>query len=380
MKRKKLMTKVLPAIMAASMVMSLAPTTAFAVTGSQVAKDGTYTATSHVVKTEEDSDDEWDEYDVEVAVSVKDGKFSDIVVTPKNGYTSENASYVNKAYTKSKGIKTLLVGKDATAENIETWSTVSSATRTSKAVKDAALEAISGAPEAKQETVSDVTTLITAIEKAEKVNTEGKDAWIGDWDHFQEHLTEAKEVLAAYEKDAVKGTTQEEVNQAVADLTDTMDNLMRYMLMDIPYADFYASDVTNSDKVDVVTSATLQKSRNGSLANGSYHSKTDGTEIAGVIYPVAISAADWSEIDWSQYKQVTDKDSVEITTSIKGKEQTATYTGKQALFEQNDYSYYLLSAAETPDNYKTIAVKDGNYPLVRLKEQKLQRLRMRQQH
>ena len=157
--------------------------------------------------------------------------------------------------------------------------------------------------------VSDVTALQAAITNAEKVNAEGKDAWVGDWDHFQEHLTEAKDVLAAYEKDATKGTTQEAVNQAVADLNDTMDHLTRYMLMDIPYADFYASDVTNSDKVDVVTSATLQKSRNGSLANGSYHSKTDGTEIAGVTYPVAISAADWSEIDWSQYKQVTDKDS-----------------------------------------------------------------------
>ena len=362
MKRKKLMTKVLPAIMAASMVMSLAPTTAFAVTGSQVAKDGTYTATSHVVKTEEDSDDEWDEYDVEVAVSVKDGKFSDIVVTPKNGYTSENASYVNKAYTKSKGIKTLLVGKDATAENIETWSTVSSATRTSKAVKEAALEALNGAPEAKQETVSDVTALNTAIEKAEKVNTEGKDAWIGDWDHFQEHLTKAKEVLAAYEKDAVKGTTQEEVNQAVADLTDTMDNLTRYTWMNIPYADFYAAEEGDSETtVDIVSSATKNKTKNGGIVGGSYHSE-DGSEINGVTYPVKVTATTWAEIDWSKYTKVTDDDSFTVETNNHGQVSTTEYKGKDVLFQRGNYAYYNLATSDVPDSYKELTVdKDGTF-------------------
>ena len=84
-----------------------------------------------------------------VTVSVKDGKISDITATPKNGYVeADNSSYFSKAYSKKNGIRTLLTGKDATEDTINGWSTVSGATRTSKAIKEAALEAIQGAPEA----------------------------------------------------------------------------------------------------------------------------------------------------------------------------------------------------------------------------------------
>ena len=41
-------------------------------------KRQTYSSTAHVTRTEEDTDDEWDEYDVNVKLTVKDGKFSDI--------------------------------------------------------------------------------------------------------------------------------------------------------------------------------------------------------------------------------------------------------------------------------------------------------------
>ena len=57
---------------AAAMVMSTCPTAAFAVTADKVAADGTYTATKHVYKTAEDAEDDWNEYDVEVTVSVED--------------------------------------------------------------------------------------------------------------------------------------------------------------------------------------------------------------------------------------------------------------------------------------------------------------------
>lgn len=83
MKRKKISAKVWASIMAAAMVMSTCPTAAFAVTADKVAADGTYTATRHVYRTIEDTDDEWNEYDVDVTVSVKDGKISDITATPK---------------------------------------------------------------------------------------------------------------------------------------------------------------------------------------------------------------------------------------------------------------------------------------------------------
>ena len=145
MKRKILAQKFLTFALTASVTATMFPTSAFAVTGSQVAADGTYSSTAHVTRTEEDADDEWDEYDVNVTLTVKDGKFSDIAVSPENGYDSGNDSYFNKAYNKSKGIKTKLEGQAATEETINSWDTVSGATRTSSAVKEAALKAIQSA-------------------------------------------------------------------------------------------------------------------------------------------------------------------------------------------------------------------------------------------
>lgn len=145
MKRKILAQKFLTFALTASVTATMFPTSAFAVTGSQVAADGTYSSTAHVTRTEEDADDEWDEYDVNVTLTVKDGKFSDIAVSPENGYDSGNDSYFNKAYNKTKGIKTKLEGQAATEETISSWDTVSGATRTSSAVKEAALKAIQSA-------------------------------------------------------------------------------------------------------------------------------------------------------------------------------------------------------------------------------------------
>ena len=280
MKRKKISAKVWASIMAAAMVMSTCPTAAFAVTADKVAADGTYTATRHVYRTIEDADDEWNEYDVDVTVSVKDGKISDITATPKNGYVeADNSSYFSKAYSKKNGIQTLLKGKDATEDTINGWSTVSGATRTSKAIKGAALEAIQGAPEA--------------------------------------------------------STAQE-----------------AYVLMNIPYADFYAAE--GDADVDAVSSATKMKTR-ASLAAGSYHVNSDGTDISGITFPVKVS--DLAALT-GKYTQITDESKVDITTSIKGKESTTTYSGKDALFESASYSYYILS--EAPSYYKEATVNaDG---------------------
>lgn len=93
--------------MAASMTMSLLPGTALADATSGVLADGTYESTAHVTRTAEDDEDEnaWDEYDVNVKITVADGKFSDIAVTPGSGYNTENATYFKKAATNSKGFK-----------------------------------------------------------------------------------------------------------------------------------------------------------------------------------------------------------------------------------------------------------------------------------
>ena len=145
MKRKIVMQKLMALALSAAMVAGMCPSTAFAVTKDQTAADGTYTKTAHVTRTEDDSDDEWEEYDVSVSLTVKDGVFSDITVTPGEGYTSDNKSYFEKAYSKSKGIKTKLEGQAATEDTINSWDSVSGATRTSAAVKAAALEAIQSA-------------------------------------------------------------------------------------------------------------------------------------------------------------------------------------------------------------------------------------------
>ncbi len=169
MKNKEMKVKAMYMAVAMSMVVGLCPSTIFAATGSQTAKDGTYTKTAHVTRTEDDSDDEWEEYDVEVSLKVEDGKFSEITVTPKEGYDEGNAKYLNKAYSKSKGFKTKLEGQAATEDTINSWDTVSGATRTSDAIKKAALEAIQSAPVAGETVTIDTAKLESAIAAAEKL-------------------------------------------------------------------------------------------------------------------------------------------------------------------------------------------------------------------
>ena len=366
-------TKAMTMAVAMSMVAGLCPSTVFAASGSEVAADGTYTNTAHVKRTDADTDDEWNEYDVKVSLTVKDGKFSNITVTPGEGYDSGNDNYFNKAYNKSKGIKTLLEGKDATEDVVNSWKknsaegtdAVSGATCTATAIKAAALEAIQSAPVASTVTV-DTSALEAAISKAEGLS---KDAYTeASWTAMQEKLTAAKEALTAKE-------SQEAVNTAADTLTKAIDALVQktpdaqkevYVLMNIPYADFYKADgVTGAD---TVSSATKQKTR-ASLAAGSYHVNSDGSDITGVTFPVKIS--DVSALE--KYTQIKDDSKVDITTSIKGKESTTTYTGKEALFESTSYSYYILS--DVPSYYKEATVNaDGSFSFGEVKGAKTQKL------
>ena len=129
-----------------------------------------------------------------------------------------------------------------------------------------------------------------------------------------------------------------------------------YVLMNIPYDDFYKAELKKNDvKVDTFTSATKQKTRS-SYAKGSYHVNSDGSDITGVTFPVKVS--DISVL--KDKKQIKDNDSVSITTAIKGKETTTEYKGKDALFESDSYSYYVLS--EEPTYYKELTVgEDGSF-------------------
>ena len=73
----------------------------------------------------------------------------------------------------------------------------------------------------------------------------------------------------------------------------------------------------------------------------------DGTDITGISFPVKVLTP-WA---LKNAKQVTDADSYDITVTLKGKESTTTYTGADALFENESYAYYKLS--ETPTYYIT---------------------------
>lgn len=128
-----------------------------------------------------------------------------------------------------------------------------------------------------------------------------------------------------------------------------------YVLMNIPYDEFYKAELNeNAAAVDAVSSATKNKTRIGTLAGGSYHVNPDGTDITGVTYPVRVKTSDLSGL-----KKVTDSDSVSITVKKSGKDETSTYTGREALFESASYSYYALSS--TPSYYKEATLTNGKW-------------------
>ena len=220
MKKNELINKTLAGLMIAAMTAGVCPTTAFAVTGGQVAKDGTYTATAHVTRTAEDdtNEDEWDEYDIDVSLTVKDGKFADIAVTPGKGYSTGNKKYLRCAYTDSQGIKTLLEGKEATADTVNGWDSVSGATRTSDAAKTAALAALEKAAEAATPVEVNTANLEAAIAKAKGLTA--ADYTAESWAKLQTALTAADAALTAKE-------SQDAVDTAASNLTAAIDALVK---------------------------------------------------------------------------------------------------------------------------------------------------------
>lgn len=415
MKKNELINKTLAGLMIAAMTAGVCPTTAFAVTGGQVAADGTYTKEVTV----SDGGDAFTDYKVSVSLKVENGKFSAITVTPVGEYDDDNDTYLDRAENGNSKKNFVgyssLIGQNATEDTVNSWNvdTKSGATYSSKAVKSALVQAINDAPSATVEvntanleaaiakakglTAADYTedswnalqtaltaadaaltakesqdavntaagNLTAAIDALAKVNTEKLAAAIAkadalkevdytadSWTTMQAALTEAKSALEAKE-------SQEKVDAAEAKLTKAIEALEKnavakevYVLMNIPYDKFYAAE--GVDYADVVTSATLNKTRS-SLAAGSYHVSSDGSDITGIVYPVKLEDAS----ALNKLTQVTDSSKVDITVSMKGKETTTTYEGKDALFESPSYSYYMLS--EVPSYYKKATVnEDGS--------------------
>ena len=352
-KKNEFQTKALAAVMTASMVTGMAPASVYAASGEQVAKDGTYTQTTHA----KDGDgDGWSEYDVEVSLTVENGKFKEITVTPSRTYDSgESKTYlewaVNANNSKRVGIRTKLLNQSATESTINSWDTVSGATYTSRAIKEAALAAIKSAPVADAEVKIDTTALESAIAKAEALQ---KDSYTeASWNAMQTKLTAAKDALTKKESQDAVTKAASELETAISGLEAapvTPTEKVEYVLMNIPYADFYASELNNSVAVDSVSSATLNKTRTSSLVGGSYHVSQGGEDITGIVFPVKVPEG----MDLSKFKQVTDSDSVTISVTNRGQTKETTYTGKDALFENASYSYYVLS--EAPSYYKEATV------------------------
>ena len=181
-----------------------------------------------------------------------------------------------------------------------------------------------------------------------------EDSWTAS--SIEIETAETKDLLAK------KNLSESEAAEQVTHLQGALDALVSlypeagsYVLMNIPYSDFYATEQNNSG-TDVVTSATKQKTLAGSLVAGSYHVNADGSDITGATFAVKVGS---DNIDWSKFKRVTDSDSVDITTSIKGKTSTTTYSGRDALFQAPSYSYYVLPKVETPANYKEVTVDES---------------------
>lgn len=357
MNNKRVRTKAMAMAVAAAMAVELCPVTAFAVTGDQVAADGTYSKTAHVSRTSEDDENEeiWSEYNVKVSITSAEGIITEAVVEADGDIEVGNKKYVKKLNTEIQNLK----GKPATEASVNGINAVSGATRTSAAVKQAALEAMQAASEKQDPTPVEVNTaaLQDSITTAEGKNQ--ADYTEASWTALTEKLTAAKAALEAKASQEAVDAAKTALDEAVAALEKKPSESEKpdvttgtYVLMNIPYDQFYAADVNNSVKVDAFTSATKNKVRTAGLAGGSYHVDNTGNEITGVTFPVKVGEG----VDLSKYKQITDESSVDITVTNRGQTSTATYTGKDALF---GYSYYTLS--ETPKYYKEVTLNaDGS--------------------
>lgn len=183
-----------------------------------------------------------------------------------------------------------------------------------------------------------------------------------------ETVTDSAEVISDefVSDDAQEEFTAQEPEEFITDsATAETKQGEAYVLMNIPYDDFYKAELKNNDvKVDAFTSATKNKSRTAGMMNGNsaYHVNPDGSDVTGVTFPVKVS--DLSAL--KDQKQVTDSDSVTITVTNRGQTSSNTYTGKDALIENASYAYYILS--EAPSYYKELTVNaDGSYSFSAMK-------------
>ena len=176
-------------------------------------------------------------------------------------------------------------------------------------------------------------------------------------DESESEIAETEEAAETTDETTEDADLEEEID--VDELAGDTNEDVEYVLMNIPYEQFYRSQLKNNDvAVDAFTSATYNKSKSSGMMNGNaaYHTNSTGDKLAGVTFPVKISDASVL----ANLTQVTDDSTVTISVNQRGQTLTNTYTGKDALIESADYSYYVLT--ETPSYYKELTVNaDGSY-------------------
>ena len=138
-----------------------------------------------------------------------------------------------------------------------------------------------------------------------------------------------------------------------------------FVLQNIPFEAFFASE---AEQFDALASPT-QKAANGQLSYGSFHEKKEDVKqstFEGITFPVKIKMSTLKKISSPEF---TDESEVfEITTSIKGKDSTVRYSGKQNLFQSKKWSYYILD--EEPKFYKEAFISNGSLSYSKIKGEK----------
>lgn len=359
MKRKILAQKILTFALTASVTATMFPTSAFAVTDSQVAADGTYSSTAHVTRTEEDTDDEWDEYDVNVKLTVKDGKLSDITVSPENGYDSDNDSYFNKAYNKSKGIKTKLEGQAATEETINSWDTVSGATRTSSAVKEAALKALGKASEKKDEVAVDTAALESAIKSAEALTE--SDYTVATWSKVSEALKAAKSALTAKESQTAVDSAATALNVAVRGLVK--EEKYVYCYAGLTWAEYWAAEGVQAAGS---TASSSEKDSHAESDKGAFDTVTRATANHGLHRGsfqcnAIVETEEGTTLNLSYWK--TGENNQQIAVMTDGTE----YNYNKGVFTKDGTTLKLKDYKVTGLKFVPVKVKESDYEAFKAK-------------
>ena len=122
-----------------------------------------------------------------------------------------------------------------------------------------------------------------------------------------------------------------EVSTEEVTSASSTENNGTYVVMNIPYGDFFAAEFEGGENVDAVTSATMNKAANENLTGGTYHLE-DNSKILGVSFPVLV------------------KEGVSLDDSLKVADEAALYAAA-------DFSYTELS--DVPGYYKELSVDES---------------------